>query len=124
MPAVLIFDWSVYELTTEHAQNTCIPEEGMATPEVQLARRLASNDYKTRRKAEKALKKWLSAKALKGMKEVEIQRLWKGLFACMFMSDKPLVQVYIYNHSMNTLIILFDLGTVSYRFSITGSHVL
>lgn len=96
----------------------------MATPEVQLARRLASNDYKTRKKAEKALKKWLGAKALKGMKEVEIQRLWKGLFACMFMSDKPLVQVYMHHYSIITLIIFFDLGTVSYRFSITDSLVL
>lgn len=65
----------------------------MATPEVLLARKLASNDLETRQKAEKSLKKWLSVKAVKGMKEIEMKRLWKGLFACMYMSDKPLVQV-------------------------------
>ena len=65
----------------------------MATAEIQFARKLASNDLETRQKAEKELKKWLSVKATKGMEEMELRRLWKGLFASMFMSDKPLVQV-------------------------------
>ena len=65
----------------------------MATPEVLLARKLASNDLRTRQASETELKKWLHVKGKKGMKEIEMRRLWKGLFACMFMSDKPLVQV-------------------------------
>ncbi|XP_003388196.1 PREDICTED: ribosomal RNA processing protein 1 homolog A-like [Amphimedon queenslandica] len=64
----------------------------MASPEVLLARKLASNDLKTRQASENELKKWLRSKGRKGMKEIEMRRLWKGLYACMFMSDKPLVQ--------------------------------
>lgn len=82
----------------------------MASPEVLLARKLASNDLKTRQASENELKKWLRSKGRKGMKEIEMRRLWKGLYACMFMSDKPLVQVsvtinrlyiYIYTVTIN-----------------------
>ena len=61
--------------------------------EVEFARKLASNDLETRQKSERLLKKWLGSKAKKGMTDLEIRVLWKGLFASMFMSDKPLVQV-------------------------------
>ena len=64
-----------------------------AIAETQFARKLASNDLETRQKSERLLKKWLSNKAKKGMKDAELRVLWKGLFASMFMSDKPLVQV-------------------------------
>lgn len=76
----------------------------MATPEVLLARKLASNDLQTRQKAEKSLKKWLKVKAVKGIKEIEMKRLWKGLFACMFMSDKPLVQVQYVHYTIHLCI--------------------
>lgn len=63
------------------------------SPEIDLARKLACNDLETRQKSEKLLKDWLSRKAKKGIEEMEMKVLWKGLFASMFMSDKPLVQV-------------------------------
>jgi len=65
----------------------------MAIAEIQFARKLASNDLETRQRAEKELKRWLSVKATKGMEELELRTLWKGLSASMYMSDKPLVQV-------------------------------
>ena len=65
----------------------------VAIAETQFARKLASNDLDTRIQSERLLKKWLSNKAKKGMDDTEIRVLWKGLFASMFMSDKPLVQV-------------------------------
>jgi ribosomal RNA-processing protein 1 len=64
----------------------------MASSEVKLARRLASNDLSVRKAAEKTLKEWLSNRASKGLSEIEMKRLWKGLFSCMYMSDKPLIQ--------------------------------
>ncbi len=70
----------------------------LAIAEIQFARKLASNDLDTRQHSERLLKKWLSNKAKKGMDDTEICVLWKGLFASMFMSDKPLVQVP-YDHS-------------------------
>ena len=34
---------------------------------------------------------------LKGFSEVDLLKIWKGLFYCMWMSDKPLIQVHLYS---------------------------
>ena len=44
-----------------------------------------------RNKAVKKLKKWFSARQ-EPFSEPEMMRLWKGLYYCFWMSDKPLVQ--------------------------------
>lgn len=31
---------------------------------------------------------------LEGFGEVDLLKIWKGLFYCMWMSDKPLIQVF------------------------------
>ncbi|KZS93161.1 Nop52-domain-containing protein [Sistotremastrum niveocremeum HHB9708] len=57
-----------------------------------LAKHLASTDKKTRDKAVKALVKFLSESSYDALSEAEMAKLWKGIFYCYWMSDKPLVQ--------------------------------
>ncbi|CAH1104004.1 unnamed protein product [Psylliodes chrysocephalus] len=63
--------------------------------ELEVIRMLSGNDEKAKNKALKNLNKWLLARSKsKTMPFVEedLQRIWKGLYYCMWMSDKPLVQ--------------------------------
>lgn len=62
--------------------------------EVQFAHLLAGNEKKTRDIGVKKLKKWFYAKSAsdKPFTENELLRIWKGLFYCFWMSDKPLIQ--------------------------------
>ena len=62
-----------------------------APVEVQFAQKLAANEPPVRDKAVKKLKKWFGAKA-EAFEEVEMMKIWKGLYYCFWMSDKPLVQ--------------------------------
>lgn len=62
--------------------------------EIKFVRLLASNDKKIRDKVLKNLKKWLTVRSKSSYQftEADFMRLWKGLFYCMWMSDKPLIQ--------------------------------
>ncbi|KAF2084442.1 hypothetical protein K490DRAFT_59589 [Saccharata proteae CBS 121410] len=51
---------------------------------------LAANDKRIRDKALESLRKYLSGR--KELSEVDLLKLWKGLFFCMWMSDKPRTQ--------------------------------
>jgi len=64
---------------------------GAPAVEVQFAQKLAANDATTRNKAIKKIRKWFSART-EAFSEAEMMRLWKGLYYCFWMSDKPLVQ--------------------------------
>lgn len=67
-------------------------DEG-TTAERTFARRLASVDAKKRRLALKGLNAWLSARAAKGpMPMLELRKLWRSLFFCMWLADKAPVQ--------------------------------
>ncbi|XP_072383222.1 uncharacterized protein [Diabrotica undecimpunctata] len=69
------------------------PKVFLIAREVELARILAGNDPKARDKALKSLGKLLQKRAdTMPFTEEDFQRIWKGLFYCMWMSDKPLVQ--------------------------------
>ncbi|KAI0347723.1 Nop52-domain-containing protein [Trametopsis cervina] len=57
-----------------------------------LGKHLASTDKKTRDKAVKDLSVFLSDPARAAMPPAEMAKLWKGIFYCFWMSDKPLVQ--------------------------------
>jgi ribosomal RNA-processing protein 1 len=57
-----------------------------------FARKLASNDSRTRAKTLRRLKKWMTARCENGFTELQMMKLWKGLHVCMWHSDKPLVQ--------------------------------
>uniref|UniRef100_A0A3Q4BUC3 Uncharacterized protein n=1 Tax=Mola mola TaxID=94237 RepID=A0A3Q4BUC3_MOLML len=64
-------------------------------PEVQFAQRLASNDKSVRTRAMKVLRKYIRArshKAAGGFTSDDLLRVWKGLFYCLWMQDKPLLQ--------------------------------
>ncbi|KAG7239125.1 hypothetical protein INR49_030005, partial [Caranx melampygus] len=64
-------------------------------PEVQFAQKLASNEKPTRTKAIKKLRKYISVRSQRaagGFTIDELLKLWKGLFYCLWMQDKPLLQ--------------------------------
>ncbi|KAK3845875.1 MAG: nucleolar protein,Nop52-domain-containing protein [Linnemannia gamsii] len=67
-----------------------------------FGKRLAANDKKTRDKAVKALGKWLSTK--KDFTHLELMKLWKGLFYCVWMSDKPIIQQQL-SETLSSLIL-------------------
>ena len=62
-----------------------------APVEVQFAQKLAANEPGLRNKAVKKLKKWFSARQ-EPFSDLDMMKLWKGLYYCFWMSDKPLVQ--------------------------------
>ncbi|KAG0245882.1 nucleolar protein,Nop52-domain-containing protein [Mortierella sp. GBAus27b] len=67
-----------------------------------FGKKLAANDKKTRDKAVKALGKWISKK--KDFTHMELMKLWKGLFYCVWMSDKPLIQQQL-SETLSSLVI-------------------
>uniref|UniRef100_A0A3Q2ZVS3 Ribosomal RNA processing protein 1 homolog B-like n=1 Tax=Kryptolebias marmoratus TaxID=37003 RepID=A0A3Q2ZVS3_KRYMA len=70
-------------------------------PEVFLAQRLASNEKTIRTRTIRKLRKYISVRSLKasgGFTEDELLKLWKGLFYCLWMQDKPLLQEELSNH--------------------------
>ncbi|XP_056435269.1 ribosomal RNA processing protein 1 homolog A-like [Gadus chalcogrammus] len=69
-------------------------------PEIQFAQRLASNEKPIRSKAIKKLRKYIivrSHKSKGGFSSEELLKLWKGLFYCLWMQDKPLLQEELSN---------------------------
>jgi hypothetical protein len=67
-----------------------------------FGKKLASADKKTRDNALKKLSKFLSHK--KDITELELLKLWKGLFYCYWMSDKQLIQQQLANQ-LGTLLL-------------------
>ncbi|KAI6047911.1 Nop52-domain-containing protein [Pisolithus marmoratus] len=57
-----------------------------------LGKYLASSEKKTRDKAVKNLAAFLSDDENDEIPDIEMAKLWKGIFYCFWMSDKPLVQ--------------------------------
>ncbi|KAL7270008.1 hypothetical protein RUND412_007295 [Rhizina undulata] len=55
-----------------------------------FVKQLAANDRPTRDKAVAALRTWLGSKRV--FKTLDFMKLWKGLFYCMWMSDRPRTQ--------------------------------
>ncbi|XP_041128009.1 ribosomal RNA processing protein 1 homolog A-like [Polyodon spathula] len=67
----------------------------LQSPEIQFAQKLASNEKPIRTRALKKLRKYLSIRSQKpagGFSNDELLKIWKGLFYCMWMQDKPLMQ--------------------------------
>ncbi|XP_043089989.1 ribosomal RNA processing protein 1 homolog A isoform X2 [Puntigrus tetrazona] len=62
--------------------------------EIVFAQKLASNEKPMRSKALVKLRKYISARSERdeGFKEEELLKIWKGLFYCLWMQDKPLLQ--------------------------------
>jgi ribosomal RNA-processing protein 1 len=63
---------------------------------IRFARKLAANDNQKRRAAVKGLTAWLTVRSQKSpngtMEEIEMRKLWRGLFFCMWLADKAPVQ--------------------------------
>ncbi|XP_030642496.1 ribosomal RNA processing protein 1 homolog B [Chanos chanos] len=79
-------------------------------PEIILAQRLASNEKSMRTKAMNKLRKYISLRSQKsqgGFTPVELLKVWKGLFYCLWMQDKPLLQEELSNR-ISTLIHSFQ----------------
>lgn len=76
--------------------------------EVYFAKKLANNDKKTRDRALKRLKTWLFSRSGDSFFDLEMMKLWKGLFYCMWFSDKPLVQEELANSLSNLIHSLKD----------------
>ncbi|XP_003436209.2 ribosomal RNA processing protein 1 homolog [Anopheles gambiae] len=77
--------------------------------EIKFARTLAGNDATMRRRVLKNLKTWLTTRSQSTFvfSDLDFMRLWKGLFYCMWMSDKPLVQEEL-AESLGSLVRCFD----------------
>ncbi|KLO20099.1 Nop52-domain-containing protein [Schizopora paradoxa] len=71
-----------------------------------LAKYLASSDKKTRDKAVKSLAKYLSENQGKALPKQEMAKLWKGIFYCYWMSDKPLVQQALSSELADLLLLI------------------
>ncbi|NXB57376.1 RRP1B protein, partial [Struthidea cinerea] len=64
-------------------------------PEVQFAQRLAANEKRIRDRALKKLRGYIGVRTQPpagGFTQEELLKIWKGLFYCMWMQDKPLLQ--------------------------------
>ncbi|XP_034429262.1 ribosomal RNA processing protein 1 homolog B-like isoform X4 [Hippoglossus hippoglossus] len=75
-------------------------------PEIQFAQKLASNEKPVRTKAIKKLKKYINVRSQKetdGFTDDELLKLWKGLFYCLWMQDKPLLQEDLSNQISNLI---------------------
>ncbi|XP_059505999.1 ribosomal RNA processing protein 1 homolog A isoform X1 [Stegostoma tigrinum] len=71
-----------------------------AAAEVQFAQRLASNEKRFRDRAVRKLRRYLSARSQRlsgGFSQEELLKMWKGIFYCMWMQDKPLLQEELAN---------------------------
>ncbi|KAM3607358.1 uncharacterized protein V6R79_006250 [Siganus canaliculatus] len=69
--------------------------------EIQFAQKLASNEKQVRTRAMKKLRKYINVRSVKdtgGFSGEDLLKLWKGLFYCLWMQDKPLLQEELSNH--------------------------
>ncbi|XP_065597708.1 ribosomal RNA processing protein 1 homolog B [Cyrtonyx montezumae] len=70
-------------------------------PEIQFAQRLAANEKRIRDRAVKKLRGYISLRTQRqdgGFSQEELLKIWKGLFYCMWMQDKPLLQEELANN--------------------------
>ncbi|XP_031450495.1 ribosomal RNA processing protein 1 homolog B [Phasianus colchicus] len=70
-------------------------------PEIQFAQRLAANEKRIRDRAVKKLRGYISLRTQRpggGFSQEDLLKIWKGLFYCMWMQDKPLLQEELANN--------------------------
>ncbi|XP_062455359.1 ribosomal RNA processing protein 1 homolog B [Rhea pennata] len=73
----------------------------LQAPEIQFAQRLAANEKRIRDRAVKKLRSYISVRTQRpagGFSQEELLKIWKGLFYCMWMQDKPLLQEELANN--------------------------
>lgn len=82
-------------VNTENIKHEKNPKKVLlVAQEIQFAKVLAGNDPNLRARGVKRLHKWLRARSQNecDLKKDDFARLWKGLYYCMWMADKPLFQ--------------------------------
>ncbi|KAH0624796.1 hypothetical protein JD844_032606 [Phrynosoma platyrhinos] len=70
-------------------------------PEIQFAQRLAANEKRIRDRALKKLRGYITLRTQSpsgSFSQEELLKIWKGLFYCMWMQDKPLLQEELSNN--------------------------
>lgn len=67
------------------------PQDGLGSGNSKFARALGSTDYNTREQGLAALSRWLTSR--QQVSEMDMLKLWKGIFFCFWHSDKEPVQV-------------------------------
>lgn len=79
------------EMMDQDHQEDAVPS---TTEVIEFAKKLASNKKEEREKTLMGLRAWLKVreKAAGTFKEIELLKLWKGLFYCLWMADKVPVQ--------------------------------
>ncbi|KAG6337072.1 hypothetical protein ID866_2025 [Astraeus odoratus] len=83
-----------------------MPQQPVEAPP--LGKYLASSEKKTRDKAVKNLAAFLSSNENNAMSDIEMAKLWKGIFYCFWMSDKPLVQQALASELAELLLTIAD----------------
>ncbi|EPQ27220.1 uncharacterized protein PFL1_05143 [Pseudozyma flocculosa PF-1] len=81
--------------TASSSSSSSRPSKKAAAPppaELPLGKALASTSKKTRDLAIRSLSSFLSSPRPAPLSPLELEKLWKGIFYCFWMSDKPLVQ--------------------------------
>lgn len=81
-------------------------------PEIQFAQRLAANEKKIRDRALKKLRGYIALRTRSpadGFSEEELLKIWKGLFYCMWMQDKPLLQEELSSNISKLIHIIEDM---------------
>ncbi|XP_063161352.1 ribosomal RNA processing protein 1 homolog B [Candoia aspera] len=83
-------------------------------PEIQFAQRLASNEKRIRDRALKKLRGYITlrTRSLEGcFSQEELLKIWKGLFYCMWMQDKPLLQEELSNNISQLIHLIENMDT-------------
>ncbi|KAG8136469.1 hypothetical protein E2320_005047 [Naja naja] len=83
-------------------------------PEVQFAQRLASNEKRIRDRALKKLRGYMTlrTRSLEScFSQEELLKIWKGLFYCMWMQDKPLLQEELSNNISQLIHLIENMDT-------------
>ncbi|KAH9504548.1 Ribosomal RNA processing protein 1 B [Bulinus truncatus] len=91
-------------------------EKHEVSAEVHFAQKLAANEKKIRDRAIKRLQKYLTVRSNHGgLNDDDLLKIWKGLFYCMWMQDKPLIQEEL-SHRITNLINCFPSTMSSLKF--------
>ncbi|XP_025028759.1 ribosomal RNA processing protein 1 homolog B isoform X2 [Python bivittatus] len=83
-------------------------------PEIQFAQRLASNEKRIRDRALKKLRGYITLRtqSVEGcFSQEELLKIWKGLFYCMWMQDKPLLQEELSNNISQLIHLIENMDT-------------
>ncbi|KAI9138563.1 nucleolar protein,Nop52-domain-containing protein [Paraphysoderma sedebokerense] len=77
-----------------------------------IGQKLAATEKKTRDKAFKSLKRWLTSQT--EISDLDLRKLWKALFYCYWLSDKVPIQQELADNLASLCLILPDMNGIRY----------